>query len=167
MEQRYFDEMHTRKLDGLTVFFKTLLVLGCVILCPVVFILGGTFGMLLAAGVIYGAFLLWRRLTREYEYIFTDGELDIDVIYGRQSRRRMITVKPRQVVVMGPAKVLLHRLQNDAGIQKKLDFSDGDRENAYVVVVDSNQLKKQILFSPSNRLVESMKYYLRERYTEQ
>ena len=167
MEQKYFDEIHKRKTNGTAFFLKALLVLGCMLLCPVVLILGQQLGLLLAAGVIYGAYLLWRRLDREYEYIFTDGELDIDVVYGKQSRRRMITIKPSQVVVMGPAKTLCQSWQKDITIKKKLDFSDGDRENAYVLVVDSNQLKKLILFSPTSHLVESMKYILRERFTEQ
>ncbi|MBO5408543.1 MAG: hypothetical protein J6A61_03975 [Clostridia bacterium] len=166
MEQKYFDEIHKRKADGLTIVYKALLILGCVVVCPILFIVGGQLGLPLAAGVIYGAYLLWRKLNREYEYIFTNGELDIDVIYGMQSRRRMITVSPRQVVTMGPASSLYETMQKDASIQKKLDFSDGNLENAYVLVVDSNQLKKLVLFSPTDHLVESMKFYLRERFIE-
>ena len=165
MEQIYFDEIHKRKVDGKTVFLKTLIVCGCVVLCPVLFILGGMFGLALAAGAIYGAYYLFQRMNLEYEYIYTGGEVDIDVIYGRSKRQRLITLKPRQVEFMGKASQYYEQYSKKADIKKILDFSDGVKEEQYLAVVNSNNLKKLVLFSPSDRLVEQMKPYLRERFS--
>ena len=166
MEQIYFGEIHKRGVDGKSVFFKTLIVGVCILLCPLVFILGKGFGLLLVAGVIYGAYYLFLRLSPEYEYIYTNGEVDIDVIYGRSKRQRMITIKPRQVEFMGKAGSYYEQYRKKSDIQKVLDFSDGKKDGQYIVVVNSNQLKKLILFSPSDRLVEQLKPYLRERFGE-
>ena len=166
MEQIYFDEIHKRTADGKSVFLKTVIVVACILLCPLVFFYGGMFGVLLAAGVIYGAYYLFLRLSPEYEYIYTGGEVDIDVIYGRSKRQRLITVKPRQVEFMGKASVYFEEYRKKSDIKKILDFSDGKKDNRYLIVVNSNQLKKLILFSPSNRLVEQLKPYLRERFGE-
>ena len=164
MEQNYFDEIHKRSTDALTVFLKTFLVGTCVAVCPLVLMAFGGFGVILAAGVIYGAYYFWQKLSREYEYIFTDGELDIDVIYGRVRRQRLITIKPRQIEAMGVVTEAYQTYKQDPSVKKTLDFSDGSKENRYFLVVNSNQLKKLILFSPSDRLVEAMKPYLRERF---
>lgn len=166
MEQIYFDEIHKRGVDGKSIFLKSLIVGACVFLCPTVFILGGSFGLLLAAAVIYGAYYLFQRLNREYEYIYTGGEVDIDVIYGKAKRQRLITLKPRQIEFMGKSGQYFEKYRNQSGIQKVLDFSDGQKEGQYMVIVNSNQLKKLVLFSPSDRLVEQMKPYLRERFGE-
>ncbi len=128
MEQIYFDEIHKRGIDGKTIFFKTLIVCGCIVLCPVLFLLGGPFGIALAAGAIYGAYYLFQRLNREYEYIYTGGEVDIDVIYGRSKRQRLITLKPRQVEFMGKATVYYEQYRKKTEIQKILDFSDGTKD---------------------------------------
>ena len=56
MEQIYFDEIHRRKLDGKNVFLKTLIILGCIPLCVLIFLLGGPLGVALAAGVIIFCF---------------------------------------------------------------------------------------------------------------
>ena len=122
MEQIYFDEIHKRSMDGKTVFLKTLIVCGCIVLCPILFVLGGMFGLLLAAGTIYGGYYLFQRLNREYEYIYTGGEVDIDVIYGRSKRQRLITVKPRQVEFMGKASQYYEQYSKKTDIQKILDF---------------------------------------------
>ncbi len=164
MEQIYFDEIHKRRENGKTVFFKTLIVLGCIVLCPILFVLGDMFGTILVAGAIYGAYYLFQRMNREYEYIYTGGEVDIDVIYGKSKRQRMITLKPRQVEFMGKASQYYEQYSKKSDIQKTLDFSDGVKENQYLAIVNSNNLKKLVLFSPSERLVEQMKPYLRERF---
>lgn len=166
MEQVYFDEIHKRGINGKTVFLKTLIVCGCIVLCPVLFILGGPFGLALAAAVIYGAYYLFQKLNCEYEYIYTGGEVDIDVIYGKARRRRLITLKPRQVEFMGKADKYLAEYRKRQDIQKILDFSDGNPQAQYLVIVNSNQLKKLVLFSPSERLVEQIRPYLRERFGE-
>ncbi len=161
MEHIYFDEIHKRGADGKSVFLKTLIVGGCVLLCPIVFLLAGQFGLLLSAGVIYGGYLLFQRLNREYEYIYTDGEVDIDVIYGRQSRKRLLTLKNRQIVAMGKyqkEKVSSYRAA------KVLDCSDARFDCAYYVVLGEGHEKTLVIFSPSERLVDTMKYYLRDRF---
>lgn len=50
-------------------------------------------GFLIGLGILYGAFLLSLRFDVEYEYIFTNGEIDIDKIIAQRSRKRLVTVK--------------------------------------------------------------------------
>ncbi len=166
MEQIYFDEIHKRTADVKSIFLKTLIVWASIVLCLLALVFGGMFSVLLAAGVVYGAYYLFLRLSPEYEYIYTGGEVDIDVIYGRTRRQRMITVKPRQVEFMGKASVYYEQYRQKSDIKKTLDFSDGRKDGQYLIIVNSNQLKKLILFSPSDRLVEQLKPYLRERFGE-
>lgn len=163
MKQVYFDEIHKKGLDGKSVFFKTLIVAACVVLCPVVFLFGGQLGLLLAAAVIYGAYLLFQRLNKEYEYIYTNGEVDIDVIFGRATRKRLITLKASQIECMAPYGESFERYRGKQGVQI-LDFSDGNKKAAHYVLLNGEAQKKLVLFSPSERLVENLKFYLRERY---
>ena len=166
MEQIYFDEIHKRGIDGKTIFFKTLLVGMCILISPILFWFGGPLGIPLIAAAIYGVYFLFQKMNREYEYIYTGGEVDIDVIYGRTRRQRLITLKPRQIEFMGKASQYYEQYQKKADIQKILDFSDGQKDDQYLAIVNSNRLKKLVLFSPSDRLVEEMKPYLRDRFGE-
>ena len=49
----------------------------------------GTFSLLLAAGALFGAYKLCTRFNLEYEYIVTNGTMDIDKIINKSSRKRI------------------------------------------------------------------------------
>ena len=50
-------------------------------------------GLLLAAGAGYGTYFLAQSGQIEYEYTFTNGELDIDKIIAKKRRKEMLTVE--------------------------------------------------------------------------
>lgn len=50
-----------------------------------------TFSLLLAAGVLFGAYKLSVRFNVEYEYIVTNGTMDIDKIINKSSRKRILS----------------------------------------------------------------------------
>ena len=59
---------------------------------------------ILVAAAIYGTVIFGRNFSLEYEYIFTNGVLDIDVIKGRARRAKLISVPCRKIEYMGPVK---------------------------------------------------------------
>ena len=60
-------------------------------------------GIFLGVGCIYGGIRLWQNLSLEYEYIFTNGDLDIDKIIAQRSRKRLISVKVNELEDIGLA----------------------------------------------------------------
>lgn len=43
--------------------------------------------------LVYGAFYLLKDLEVEYEYLYTNGDLDIDKIMGQRKRKRLVTIE--------------------------------------------------------------------------
>ena len=167
MELQYFDEMHKKNNGGKAVLNKILLVLGCIIISFIILVFNQwLFGLAFAliAAAIYGTYILMRNMNEEYEYIFTDGEVDIDVIRGRAARKRMITIKPKDVEVM--AKItggLYESYKSNSSITKKLDFSDNILHHTYFVIINGTGGKRLVLISPSQRLIDAMRFYIRDR----
>ena len=60
-------------------------------------------GIFLAALSIYGGFYLCQNLDLEYEYIYTNGDLDVDKIIAQRSRKRLITVNVKEASDIGKA----------------------------------------------------------------
>ncbi|MBE7022280.1 MAG: DUF1129 domain-containing protein [Ruminococcaceae bacterium] len=52
------------------------------------------------AAVIYGAVVLLRNFSLEYEYIFTNGDLDVDVVKAQQTRKRMVSLQCKSIESM-------------------------------------------------------------------
>ncbi len=56
------------------------------------------------AAVVYGLSVLLRNFNLEYEYIFTNGALDVDVIKAKRTRNRLISLQTKQIQRMAPAE---------------------------------------------------------------
>ena len=52
----------------------------------------GSLNLLLIFGILFGAFKLSTLFNVEYEYIITNGTLDIDKITNRSARKRILTL---------------------------------------------------------------------------
>ncbi len=72
-----------------------------VIFIPQFFAGFGYFGVMLGVAGLFGAYYLISYMYTEYEYIITNGELDIDKIMGRKKRKRIITVNTRDFTEFG------------------------------------------------------------------
>lgn len=111
------------------------------------------------AGVVYFSMIYLRNFNLEYEYIFTNGELDIDVIKARTTRKRMTSLKCMSIELMASDK-------NDI---YKNDFENGTFSNTFDAVYDasqgriyhvifSNQGERNLLsFQPPVKLLAAMK----------
>lgn len=77
---------------------RVFIILGGFILATALFIFFSVSGLLpigiiLALGIAIGAYFLILNLGVEYEYIITEGELDVDKIVAKRTRTRLLTVK--------------------------------------------------------------------------
>ncbi len=114
---------------------------------------------LFMAGVIYLAYRLLGSFDVEYEYILTNGELDIDKITNRKRRKRIITVHSKTFIEFGKAE--------------KKDFSDKDKNYTriidasghskafcdYYAVFFKNGQKIKIIFNPTGKMIDVFKFY--------
>ncbi|MBQ2696554.1 MAG: hypothetical protein IJF61_04550 [Clostridia bacterium] len=111
------------------------------------------------AGVVYFSMIFMRNFNLEYEYIFTNGELDIDVVKARTTRKRMTSLKCINIELMA----------SDNNEVYKNDFKNGNFSNTFNAVFDasqgrvyhvifSNQGERNLLsFQPPVKLLAAMK----------
>ncbi|MCL2055731.1 MAG: hypothetical protein FWH02_00755 [Oscillospiraceae bacterium] len=64
----------------------------------------GFLGVVIAFGAVYGAYLLITGFNIEYEYTLTNGEMDVDKILAQKRRKRLISIKLREVEDFGQYK---------------------------------------------------------------
>lgn len=55
----------------------------------------------LACLAVYGGVMLMQRMNVEYEYIYTNGDLDIDKITAQKSRKRLASIKISTATAFG------------------------------------------------------------------
>lgn len=110
----------------------------------------------------YFCYVLIRRQNVEYEYTFTNGVLDVDVIYAKSTRRNLVSV--RAVDISHCAR------RDDARFEKQYDnvpqhllliHATSNRPGAKVYYADFlyNAERTRLLFEPNQKILDMMKKY--------
>ncbi len=136
------------------------IMMAAVLLMTVVLTFGSIMSIIavvLAIAAVYGTFAFGESMQVEYEYLMTNGEMDIDKIIAQKKRKTLITVDVRKFESFG-----------------KYDDSTDEDENMTVVICSDNIASHEyyadlnhpehgstrIIFSPSSKMLEAMKIYM-------
>jgi len=115
----------------------------------------GIFGLIFAVAAGVGAYFLGMRSMIEYEYTYFDKELDVDVIYSMQKRKRLKTYDLTQLEVLAPmGSYHLDSFKNRE--IKARDFSTHCPENegkVYVMYLGGND---KVIFEPTPELIKTI-----------
>lgn len=113
-----------------------------------------SFMPIFVAAVIFGTVILSRNFSLEYEYVFTNGVLDIDIIKGRAKRKPLISVPCRKIEYMGPVKSIensQNKIVNAIYNEKRLGI--------YIVTFSNQGEKTDLYFQPPEKLIMNMQKY--------
>jgi len=104
--------------------------------------------------VIYSTVILRRNFSIEYEYIFTNGVLDVDIIKGRIKRKSLVSINCRNIEYMAPirANFSTQRTVIDA-------IYDESRTNKYYVNFSQGGVAYTLKFQPPEKILSNMKKY--------
>lgn len=120
-------------------------------LVPVV----GSLSVLCTVAVIYGAYYLITNLNVEYEYILTNGELDVDTIINRRSRKRLITVQVKNFEFVAPTGTSEFKSEENANFTRVIDASSANIEHkAYFAVFNKDGQRIKLVFEPTEKMLD-------------
>lgn len=101
---------------------------------------------LLIGAVAFGlaTFFLAPKLDVEYEYLYVNGELDIDAIYSKQKRKRIGSYDVEELEILAPAKshALDSYLKNGVKIK---DYTSGDEHAKSFIAVYNKDKEKAVI----------------------
>lgn len=110
----------------------------------------------LILGVV--AYFVLPNLDLEYEYVYVNGELDIDKIMAKSKRKRLKSFELSKLEIMAP--VNSHRMdyQNHNTNLKVLDYSSGEKDHKiYAMIIPDEKDVYKVLIEPDRELLENMK----------
>lgn len=130
---------------------KDLVVKYGLIALTVIMVLGGLVlnVLLLVPAIALGiaCYFVIPKTDLEYEYLFVNGELDIDMIMSKSKRKRVKSLQLAKADLVAPLKS--HRMDYYNGNQKmkEYDFSSGieDHKRYAMIIRDSGETCKVIL----------------------
>ena len=120
----------------------------CIVIVPL------PLSALLVVGILYGAFKLSMMFNIEYEYILTNGEIDIDKITAKNSRKRMLTFSCKDIMRIEKFNRAAPPVIKDAKMEIYCDTND---ENAcFILINHSKRGKLMVVFAPDARIKQGM-----------
>lgn len=115
----------------------------------------GSLFLLLAAAVIYGMYYFISSQSIEFEYIVTNGELDIDKIIARRRRKRLVSVDSKDFEYFAPYSEKYSREYSAQDINKKINAAGTlNADNVFFAVYHKNNEKICLIFQPTEKMVK-------------
>lgn len=114
----------------------------------------------LLVGVVVLIVFVMRRFNVEYEYVFTNGELDIDRIVNKSSRKRVFSIHVTNIEVMVAASNKEYAREVET-FTKSFDFSSGViKENTFIAICDANNVRTRFTFEPNEKMFDAIRSYI-------
>lgn len=149
----FFEQIIKIKLTGkVKALITAIIVFDALLVCVLLYLslfLAPTIMLLVVAGAIYGGYKLISLLSIEYEYIYTNGDLDVDKIVAKSNRKRMVSIKCSEVEKYGEYK----GQPAPGSIKATHIFCNPDSEGqVYLIAKDRNLGNVMIVLAPNDRI---------------
>lgn len=149
-------------------FRKTMVIIGgtaIILLLAGVFVLTigsplSLFAVILALGTGFGVYYIVSRMYVEYEYTFTNGELDIDKIVAKSKRYELLSVEVRRFTAFG----IYDDCMEETDDMTVVESSDNIVGHEYFADFEHEEYgKTRLIFAPNENMLESINKMLPSR----
>lgn len=154
MKECYIEQLIKQKAILPTVIMK-MMSIGLIVII-VLFWAMTELPLLFALIIIVLAVMMYKRTNLEYEYQYYNGDLDIDQIAGRQKRKRMFSIKLREIDIMARTDTAI--LDGYKGL-KVFDCSSNQGNITYTIILEHLGEKVRVVIEPNEEILANIKYY--------
>jgi hypothetical protein len=157
------EQIVKRASTGLDVVKKIGLGLAVIIVFIVSTMVIGEFALLITVAAGFGAYLLMGNMNVEYEYIFTNGDLDIDAIYNRTRRKRLFSASVSDFEVVAHVEDTAHTRDFDSATETKNYSSGVTTKDTYAFLVAHKGKRLKVIFEPNEMMIKAFSTVLTPR----
>lgn len=114
-------------------------------------------GFILAMGAGYGTFNTIQSSYIEYEYAFTNGELDVDKIIAKKKRKALISIEVNKFTAFGKYSDDIEEPENITVVMS----SDNIASHEYYADFQHEDYGlTRLVFAPNEKILDNIKRYL-------
>ncbi len=116
-------------------------------------------------GAGWGLLILFRRMNLEFEYIVTNGEMDVDKIMGRTTRKRLLTVDCRTFDILAPYKEEYRNEYTSQTIANRIDVSSHPQAPGrwFAVFHAKDGVRTLLIFEPNEKILDAFRIFIRSK----
>lgn len=156
MSESYVELLVKKKKTPKDSILKGLMIAGIVILV----LIGLVIPLVLIAAIALGVLAYFKMpgLDLEFEYLYVNGELDIDKIMSKVKRKRVGSFDIGKAEMVAPVKSHELDYYRQSKDLKVVDCSSGEENaNVYGMVIKDEKGMKLVLFEPNQEILDDMR----------
>ena len=150
MNDALYEQLVTRKSRPMDLVIRILCIAALVVvLCGGMLFIGSLAVLvtILLGVLIY--YFVFPKLDVEYEYTLLNHDLEIDAIYSKSKRKKLMTLDIQQAEIIAPKNS--HRLDS---------VHAGTGEGTYAIVIPAEQTMSCILIDPDEKMLDHMQQWM-------
>ena len=121
------------------------------------------FGVIIGMAAVVGAWFAMSFLSVEYEYVFTNGELDIDVIYNRSRRKRIFSQHVNKFDLMAHVEDNA-RVGEFTAAEVTFNYTSGEiTPNTYAFLTTHNGKRTKVIIETNEKMLKAIGTVLTRR----
>ena len=118
------------------------------------------FAFLLAIGAVYLGFRFKSRVNVEFEYLVTNGSLDIDKIISQRKRVRIFSAECKEFEAVGRVAGKNYGPHVTTGAETIFAGTDMASESLHFVTLPYKGKKTVLYFEPDQRMLDNFRRYI-------
>ena len=139
-------------IKGVLIFFTVLFAAAGIMMNPLILLLA------LVLGIVDYIFI--PKLSVEFEYLYVNGELDIDRIYSQSRRKRAASYELSNMEILAPYQS--HQLDSYKKNQsiKRYNYSsgiEGQGHKPYAFVISKDNTMRMVIFEPDEVMLKDIR----------
>ena len=114
--------------------------------------------LLVAVALGVASYFVIPRTDLEYEYLFVNGEFDIDMVMSKSKRKKIMSMNLSEADLVAPLDS--HRMDyyNGNSRLKTLDYSSGNPEHKrFAIIMKAGGENSRIIIEPDDEMAKAIK----------
>lgn len=159
MGESYTEVIVKKRKTTQDTIFKALLIALTVVAVLSFFALG-IIGLIILVAVAILDYFLFPSFDVEYEYLYVNGEMDVDKIMSKQKRKRIYSANLRELEIMAPTGSHALDSYNNRTDIKTFDYSSQMEEHkSYTIIRQGEKGVERLIFEPDETILQDMKRF--------
>jgi hypothetical protein len=156
----FYEKIVRRRKSMLDIAYSSFIVTVAIILSYLAFLFLTRFSPIIILGIGYLAWFLATKRNIEYEYVVTNGDIDIDVIINQRKRKRVFSANCKNFEVLAGVNSDQYTPQIRS-MKTVEDYSSRNLEaDVWFIRLNHNGVDKVILFEPDERMVDCFRTFI-------
>ena len=114
--------------------------------------------LVLAIALGVACYFVIPRTDLEYEYLFVNGEFDIDMVMAKSKRKKVMSVNLSEADLIAPLNSHKMDYYNGNSRMKTLDYTSGNPEHQrFAIIMKAGGENSRIIIEPDDEMAKAIK----------